>query len=254
MHELSHALTQYTFQAPTPYASNETLYLGADPRNYSRHRREWLGESGFVIENLLFGFRLFVEWKYADSWKMDKIHQLIAQGRNNGTHVIRMSYETDSPVLYDKLGPEDATRVIDSLVGARLHMLNLHELEAAPKDTPTSFARFRPGGTTPPKACAVRKSDGFIRIEVPSGKGSTRNPQQPSATVLVGGRFPGASVSRKEDTEVPETLATNIVREPVTGGDRSVDTEEKGIVEVYAVLWKNMRRMVKHQNAVRQQL
>lgn len=97
MHELSHAVTQYTFAAPTPYS--ETFDLGSDPGNDNGDPQGWSGESGFVVEQLLFGFRLLVEWKYADRGKMDKIHQLIARGEDGGTRVICMSYELDSSIL-----------------------------------------------------------------------------------------------------------------------------------------------------------
>lgn len=87
--------------------------------------------------------------------------------------------------------------------------------------------RFRPGGTTPlkvPAVCAINgKSGAFIKIEVPFGKsfGSTR--QTPFAAVIVLGH---ASVG--QTAEIPEPAS--IIREPVTGGNRSVDTDEKGIV------------------------
>jgi hypothetical protein len=91
LHELSHALTQHIFGESTPYV--KTLELGADPRNDPRSPDEWRGESGFVVEQSIFGFRLLVEWKLADRGKMDKIHRLIAIGEDGGTRVVGASLD-----------------------------------------------------------------------------------------------------------------------------------------------------------------
>lgn len=111
-------------------------------------------------------------------------------------------------------------------------MVTFHQLQPAPEHSTMKLIRFRPGANlAPPKGPAIRvlngKLDDVIRIEVPSGKclGSTRNPQQLFATVIVGGRFRESIGARYGgiDTEMPGRLAANIIREPVTGGDRSLD-------------------------------
>ena len=45
-------------------------------------------ETGILVEQQLFGFRLHVEWEKDDRGKMDKICRLIARGEDGGTRVL----------------------------------------------------------------------------------------------------------------------------------------------------------------------
>ena len=94
IHELSHALTKKLFNGTvTPYsASSDGIpRLGWDPRNDRNPYKAWNGESGDVIEEGLFGFRLLVEWETIDRGMMSKIRRLIARGEDGGTRALSKS-------------------------------------------------------------------------------------------------------------------------------------------------------------------
>jgi len=94
IHELSHALTKRFFDGTvTPYSvTPEGInLLGWDPRNETNPYQTWNGESGDVIEERLFGFRLLVEWEMTDRGKMGKIRRLIARGEDGGTRALSKS-------------------------------------------------------------------------------------------------------------------------------------------------------------------
>jgi hypothetical protein len=94
IHELSHVLTKRFFDGTiTPYSATPEgiVILGWDPRNDTNPHHSWNGESGDVIEERLFGFRLLVEWETIDRGKMGKIRRLIARGEDGGTRALSKS-------------------------------------------------------------------------------------------------------------------------------------------------------------------
>jgi hypothetical protein len=95
LHEVSHALTKDLFDgAITPVG------VAFEPTIQCTQTKELTlqQESGWIIEDLVFGFHLQVEWTWADRGNMGKIRRLIARGPDDGTRVLRAYfYVNQSP-------------------------------------------------------------------------------------------------------------------------------------------------------------
>jgi len=115
LHEASHALTKDLFDgAITPEGG------GFKPTIQCTQTKEVTlqGESGWTIEDLVFGFHLQVEWAWADRGNMGKIRRLIARGPDDGARV---------------LTPEVAEKITRSIKERQLYNVEFQNLEPAPK-------------------------------------------------------------------------------------------------------------------------
>jgi hypothetical protein len=84
LHEISHAMTKYIFNgANTP--EEQPFDSSEDTAKFKLG-----GESGWAIEDAIFGFRLQVEWSWDDRGDMNKIRRLIALGPDGETRILSM--------------------------------------------------------------------------------------------------------------------------------------------------------------------